>query len=89
MPKAPPADLAHLAQPGAQITVRVTPRAARDAVILTEDGQIRITVTAVPEDGKANRVVTRLLARAMGVAPGRLTLVRGAAARDKTFRLLD
>ena len=85
---APPLpDLGHLAVPGAQIAVRVTPRAARNAVAVTEDGAIRISVTAVPEGGKATAEVQKLLAKAMGVAKTRLVLLRGASARDKVFRL--
>lgn len=79
-------DLSHLARPGAEIAVRVTPRASRNAVLL--DGEaIRVTVTTVPEDGKANAAVVKLLAKALGVAKSRLTLVRGATGRDKLFRL--
>ncbi|KGJ11763.1 DUF167 domain-containing protein [Paracoccus versutus] len=79
-------DLSHLARPGAEIAVRVTPRASRNAVIL--DGEaIRVTVTVVPEDGKANAAVVKLLAKALGVAKSRLVLVRGATARDKLFRI--
>lgn len=44
-------------------------------------------VTAVPEDGRANRAVQDLLAEALGVAKTRLVLLRGATARDKVFRL--
>lgn len=76
--------LAHLARPGTQITVRVTPRAARNR-ITQDDGQIRVYVTTVPEDGKANAAVQKLLAKALGVAKSRLTLMRGQTARDKTF----
>ena len=79
-------DLSSLAQPGATFAVRVTPRASRDRVAL-EEGQIRIHVTCVPEDGKANKAVVALLARALGVAKSRLTLLRGATSRDKLFRL--
>lgn len=79
-------DLSHLARPGAEIAVRVTPRASRNAVTL--DGEtIRVRVTVVPEDGKANAAVVKLLARALGVAKSRLELVRGAGSRDKLFRL--
>src|SRR5690606_17883383 len=79
-------DLTHLARPRAEIAVRVTPRASRNAVIL--DGEtIRVTVTTVPEDGKANAAVVKLLAKALGVAKSRLVLVRGATGRDKIFRL--
>lgn len=79
-------DLSHLARPGAEIAVRVTPKASRNAVV-AEDGAIRIHVTVVPEGGKANAAVAKLLARALGVAKTRLTLVRGETARDKIFRL--
>ncbi|HHS89605.1 MAG TPA: DUF167 domain-containing protein [Rhodobacteraceae bacterium] len=78
--------LSYLASPGAEISVRVLPGASRNAVTL--DGKvIRISVTAVPERGKATKAASKLLARALGVAPGRLTILRGTTSRDKTFRL--
>jgi len=79
-------DLSHLAKPGAEIAVRVTPKASREKVA-EEGGQIRIWVTVPPEDGKANRAVQAALAKALGVAKTRLTLTRGGASRDKVFRL--
>ena len=79
-------DLAHLAVPGTEIALRVTPKASRNAIVLAEDG-LRAYVTVVPEDGKANAAVAKLLAKALGVAKTRLTLVRGQTARDKVFRL--
>ena len=51
------------------------------------DCLLRVYVTVVPEDGKANREVTKLLARAVGIAKSCLTLVRGHTARDKVFRV--
>ncbi|PJE34654.1 hypothetical protein CVM52_21155 [Pseudooceanicola lipolyticus] len=78
-------DLGHLARPGAEIALRVTPGAARDMLKVTPEG-LQARVTAPPEKGKANGAVRAMLARAMGVAPSDLTLVRGQAARDKLFR---
>lgn len=80
-------DLSHLAQPGADITVRVTPKASRNSVQLDENGAIRVYVTTVPEGGKANAAVQKLLAKALGVAKSRLSLIRGATGRDKSFRI--
>jgi len=77
-------DLSHLARPGATVAVRVTPRAARNAIVL-RDGAIRVAVTAAPEGGKANAAVQKLLARALGVPKSRLRLIRGESARDKVF----
>lgn len=77
---------AALAIPGAEFTVRVTPRARRSSVAL-EDGLWRIAVTEAPEDGRATAAVAEALAHALGVAKTRLILLRGAASRDKVFRL--
>jgi uncharacterized protein len=46
---------------------------------------VLIRVTAPPVDGKANEALCRLVARKVGVAPSRVTLVRGHTARDKTL----
>lgn len=81
-----PPDLSHLAQEGAEIAVRVTPRAGRNAVE-QDGGTLRVRVTATPENGKATEAVRKLLAKALGVPKTRLTLLRGATSRDKVFRL--
>ena len=80
-------DLSHLAIEGAEIAVRVTPKASRDR-ILVEDDTIRVYVTTVPEDGKANKAVVKLLSKALGVPKTRLDLIRGATSRDKVFRIV-
>ncbi|WP_265501875.1 DUF167 domain-containing protein [Paracoccus beibuensis] len=77
-------DLRHLARSGLLLTLRVTPR--RNAVE-AEGDLLRIRVTAPPEDGKANRAVLKLLARALRVARSRLTVNRGDTARDKLVKL--
>lgn len=80
------ADLRHLAQPGAVIAVRVTPRSQREAVLL-EAGVVRVLTRALPSEGAANAAVAVLLARALGVAKTRLRLTRGQTSRDKVFTL--
>ncbi|MDV7145469.1 DUF167 domain-containing protein [Tropicimonas sp. TH_r6] len=80
------ATLAHLATPGAEIAVRVTPKASRNVVEPGPAG-LRVYVTTAPEGGKANAAVRKLLAKALGVAPTSLTLVRGETAREKVFRV--
>ena len=80
-------DLSHLAVEGAEIAVRVTPKASRDR-ILVEDDTIRVYVTTVPEDGKANKAVVKLLSKTLRVPKTRLDLIRGATSRDKVFRIV-
>ena len=78
----------HLAD-GRIFTVRVTPRASRNAVAAGPEGgpDLVVRVTVVPEGGKANAAVVKLLAKALGVPKSRLELVRGATGRDKQFRV--
>lgn len=78
--------IAHMALPGAEFTLRVSPNASR-AMIRVVEGVIHVSVTALPEDGKANAAVQAVLAKALGVAKTRLTLIRGTKSRDKVFRL--
>ncbi len=77
-------DLTHLAKLGQTVDVRVTPRAAQDRVSV-EGGRVHIAVTVAPENGKANQMVAKVLAKAMGVAPSSLTLKQGQTSRDKLF----
>jgi uncharacterized protein YggU (UPF0235/DUF167 family) len=46
-----------------------------------------VRVTAPPVDGKANEAVRRLLAKRLGVAPGRVAVARGQAGRDKLIEV--
>jgi len=63
--------------------IRVTPRASANAVAGERDGVLVLRVTAPPVEGKANDAVADLLAKALGVAPGAVRVVRGARARTK------
>jgi uncharacterized protein (TIGR00251 family) len=67
--------------------VRVQPRARRNEVVGWRDEALWVRVTAPPADGLANRAVTDLLARALGLPASAVALVRGAASRDKLFRI--
>jgi uncharacterized protein YggU (UPF0235/DUF167 family) len=50
-------------------------------------GAVLIRVTAPPVDGKANDALCRLVANAAGVAPSKVTVVRGHGSRDKVLNV--
>jgi hypothetical protein len=58
-----------------------------NAVVGWRGEALRVSVTAAPENGQANRAVIALLAEGLAVPPSSIQLVRGAASRDKWFRL--
>ena len=75
---------------GAELTVRLTPRAARDGLEAPEQGAdgrfyLRARVRAVPEDGKANAALVKLIAEAAGVAKSNVEIRTGATSRMKTL----
>ncbi len=69
------------------LRVRVQPRASRDALQGERAGALVVRLQAPPVEGAANVALQRLLARALGVAPPRVELLRGATGRDKLVRL--
>ena len=72
---------------GVVVKVRVQPRASRDAIVGWREGTLRLRVTAPPVEGEANRAVAALLARALGLAPSTVSVVRGERGRDKLVRI--
>lgn len=74
------------------LQVRVTPKGGCDAIdgIATlSDGRcvLKMRVRATPAGGEANDALARVLAKAAGVPPSAVSLLQGAAGRQKTFRI--
>jgi len=64
------------------LSLRVTPRASRDALAI-ERGQLRVWLQASPVDGAANAALIALLAERLRLPKTAITIIRGAAARNK------
>jgi uncharacterized protein len=71
----------------AELRVRLQPRARRDEIVGERDGAMIIRVTAPPVDGRANEALCRLVAKHAGVAPSRVSVLKGQSARDKVLRI--
>jgi len=72
---------------GARLEVRVHAGARRELLDTTRPGAVVVHVTAPALEGRANRAVRRLLAKRLGVAPTRLSIVRGEHGRDKVIEV--
>jgi uncharacterized protein (TIGR00251 family) len=70
-------------EPTSILKVRVQPKASRNRIEGFLGDTLRVSVTAPPEDGKANQALIALLADRLDVARSRLEIVRGHASRDK------
>ena len=70
-----------------EIRVRLTPRASSEQIRRLGDGSLTVRVTAPPVDGRANTALIKAVAKALGVAPSRVALLRGERSRAKTLRV--
>lgn len=70
---------------GTALTVKVTPRASRDAVLGAEPDWLRLALTAPPVDGKANEAARRFLAETLALPRANIRLLAGQTARLKRF----
>ena len=50
-----------------------------------DDGALFVRTSAAPIDGAANRAVTELVAKALGIKRTQLRLLTGETARDKRY----
>ena len=73
---------------GISVALRVTPRGGRDDIDGVEtlaNGRavIKVRVRAIADGGEANRAVTELLAKALGVPKAKVRILSGTTSRLK------
>jgi uncharacterized protein (TIGR00251 family) len=73
---------------GISVALRVTPRGGRDDIdgietLANGRAVVKIRVRAIAEGGEANRAVTELLAKALGVPKARVRILSGTTSRLK------
>ncbi len=81
-----------LARNGVDLFVRLTPRASKDSVgsvETTDDGRSHLAarVRAVPDKGKANAAVEKLVAEWLDIPRSTVGISAGAAQRLKTIHI--
>ena len=68
--------------PTATIEVHVQPKASRNRIV-TQDGKVKVYVTAAPERGRANKAVVEVVALRLGVPKSAVSIISGARSRTK------
>ncbi|AXQ31431.1 DUF167 domain-containing protein [Solimonas sp. K1W22B-7] len=71
----------------ARLQLKVSPKASRDAVTGWMGETLKVSVTAVPEKGKANQAVIALLSEALGVPRSRIRVLRGETQAGKLLEI--
>ena len=69
------------------ISVRVQPRASRNALVVRADGSIKIWLTAPPVKGAANKALIDLLSEKLRLPRYSFEILSGNAGRNKLVRI--
>jgi uncharacterized protein (TIGR00251 family) len=72
----------------ATLSIKVVPGARNSRVGGRYGDGFKVQVSVPPEDGKANRAVTEVLARALGLKVQQVTIVRGHTQPRKTVEIV-
>ncbi|MGH7136757.1 MAG: DUF167 domain-containing protein [Pirellulales bacterium] len=73
---------------GVLLSVRAHAGARRSELRFGPNGTLRVSVTQVPEKGKANKAIIELLACELGLKKSQIQLIAGQTAADKRFLIL-
>lgn len=71
----------------AVFSIRVKPGGKKNEIIGVHDGALKLSVTAPPIEGKANRAVTKFISKLLGVSPSRVGIVSGESSRTKRVKI--
>jgi uncharacterized protein (TIGR00251 family) len=69
------------------LSIKVVPGASRDRVVGRHGDAIKVTVSAPPEDGRANKAVTTLLASVLGIKTNQVQVIKGHTQRMKIVQI--
>jgi len=82
-----PATGKRVAGPHAILSLRVQPRASRNAVIGWTGDTLKIRLTAPPVEGAANAACLNFLAKLLDLSRSRLAIIHGARSRTKVVQI--
>ena len=71
-----------------RIYIKVIPKSSQRKVEKMDDGTYKVWVTVVPEKGKANQEVVKLLAKYFQVSKSQITILSGKTAKVKLVEIL-
>jgi uncharacterized protein len=86
-PKTRPRDNENETAVSAMLTVWIQPRASRNEIVMMENGNHKIRLTAPPVDGAANESLIKFLSDILSVAKSGIEIVSGHTSREKVVRI--
>ena len=72
---------------GATFSVKVQPRARKNAITGEVGKALKLALTAPPVEGRANEACVEFLAETLGVSRSSVTIAAGQSSRNKLIRV--
>lgn len=72
---------------GIILSVKISPKASRSEVVGEEGEELKLRIAAVPEKGKANAEIIRLLSKKLKIGRSQITILTGETSRHKKLLL--
>jgi hypothetical protein len=77
-----------ITEQGITLNIKVTPKSSSNRIgKLDTSNRLKVYVTAVPENGKANEAVIALLAKHWGLSKSQIRIIRGATDSHKLIEI--
>lgn len=77
----------HESAEGISFTIKVYPRAKKNAITGELDGVLKVSLTAPPADGKANEACVAFFAKLLKVPRSSVSIANGQKGRRKVIRI--
>ena len=71
------------------IRCRIQPSASKNKIAGIYDNALKITLTAPPVDGKANKMLTQFMAKQLKLPKSKVSVIKGESSRSKTILCKD
>jgi uncharacterized protein len=72
---------------GATFSIRVQPRASKNAITGVRGDALKLSLTAAPVEGRANEAVIEFFAKLLNVSRSSVTIAAGESSRNKVIRV--
>jgi len=71
------------------VKVKIVPGSSKNKIIGVYNKALKITITAPPVDGKANKKCIAYLAKYFDVAKSKIEIISGQTSKNKLIRIYD
>ncbi len=71
------------------VKVKIVPGSSKNKIIGVYDDSLKITITAPPVEGKANKKCIAYLAKYFDVAKSKIEIISGQTSKNKLIKIYD